>query len=123
MLFLRSTGAPHLLGSFHEKWKDGSQTKDVHKLMAVVSSLRSYHPMIQNLEGASSGHFLLPALNTEHYCHQMEQQVDNLSLKMSIFGCCFFLAYICVEWKSSQNESKHTHVIHMIIIAAARFER
>lgn len=61
MLLLGSAGFLHLLGGFHEEWKDGSQAQDVHKLMAVVCSLWSNHPMVQDLQSTGSRHFLFSA--------------------------------------------------------------
>lgn len=64
MFFLWSTSFLHLLGGFHEKRKDGPQAQDVHKLMAVICSLWADHPMVQDLQSAGSGHFLLSAAET-----------------------------------------------------------
>ena len=51
----------HLLGRLHEEWEDGPEPQDVHKLMAVVGPLGSGHAVVQDLQGAGSGHLLLSA--------------------------------------------------------------
>lgn len=60
MRLLRSARFLHLLGRLHEKRKDGPQAQDVHKLVAVVCALWADHAVVQDLQGAGPGHFLLP---------------------------------------------------------------
>lgn len=57
---LRSARLLHLLGRLHEEREDGAQAQDVHKLVAVVRPLRADHAVVQHLQGAGPGHFLLP---------------------------------------------------------------
>lgn len=61
MLLLWSAGLFHLLWGFHEKREDGPQAQDVHKLVAVIRSLRSNHPVVQDLQGAGPRQFLFSA--------------------------------------------------------------
>lgn len=49
----------YLFGWFHEEREDGSQPKDVHKLVAVVCALWSNHGMVQHLQGTAAGNLLL----------------------------------------------------------------
>ena len=61
MFLLRQPGLLHLLGRLHEEWEDGSEPQNVDKLMAVIGPLGSGHAVVQDLQGACSGHLLLSA--------------------------------------------------------------
>lgn len=81
VFFFSCSNFLYLFGWFHEEREDGSQPKDVHKLVTVVCALWSNHGVVQHLQGAAAGNLLLSVKRGKLNCTGTWGALEHPALK------------------------------------------